>query len=68
MFPCEYYEIFKNSFFTEHLQWLFLQIFSLYVIFVGGGDAGKISRSTNVTNLKFSAEVKLTQSRNVCTL
>ena len=22
VFPCEYYEIFKSTFFTEHLRWL----------------------------------------------
>ena len=26
MFSCEFYEIFKNIFFTEHLCWLLLQI------------------------------------------
>ena len=25
-FFCEFYEIFKNTFFTEHLQWLLLGI------------------------------------------
>ena len=24
VFSCEFYEIFKNTFFTEHLQWLLL--------------------------------------------
>ena len=29
MFPCEIYEIFKNTFFTEHLQWLLLTVSGL---------------------------------------
>ena len=27
VFSCKYYEIFKDSFFTEHLEWLFLHIY-----------------------------------------
>ena len=29
VFPCEIYEIFKNTFFTEHLQWLLLTVSGL---------------------------------------
>ena len=30
MFSCEFYEISKNTFFTEHLQWLFIILFLTY--------------------------------------
>ena len=31
MFPCKICEIFKNTFFTEHLRWLLLKIIKLNV-------------------------------------
>ena len=34
MFSCEFYEIFKNTFFTEQLQWLFLNSASLLLSFL----------------------------------
>ena len=30
VFSCEFCEIFKNTFFTEHLRWLFLKFTSTY--------------------------------------
>ena len=34
MFSCEISEIFKNIFFTEHLQWLLLIIVAQYYLFI----------------------------------
>ena len=33
MFPCEYWDIFKNSFFIEHLRWLPLTIHCEHLLF-----------------------------------
>ena len=42
MFSCEFYEIFKNTFFIEHLRWLFL--YAVAAIFI---CVIKVKRSWN---------------------
>ena len=46
MFSCEYCKIFKNTFFKEHLLWLFLENICMYVY----GPTGTIHKAAfNVT-------------------
>ena len=41
MFSCANYEIFKNTFFTEHLQWLLLTVSGFQPVNLSKKDSGK---------------------------